>query len=123
MAKEFSRTDRVGAEIQRELAILVRDELKDPRLGLITIQAVRVVRDLTHAKVYFTVIGGTLDEAGSVKQLNSAGGYLRHLLSRRLALRTIPELHFRYDESIERGIRLSALIEDAVKTDDEHSAD
>jgi ribosome-binding factor A len=117
MTREFSRTNRVASQIQRELAVLICEELKDPRLGMITVQEVRVARDLSHAKVYVTVIGGDLDEAGNVKRLNGAAGFLRSMLARRVKLRTVPELHFVFDESIERGTRLASLIEEAVGKD------
>ncbi len=117
MAREFQRTDRVGAQMQRELAELVRSELDDPRLGMITIQAVRVVRDFSHAKVFFTFMAGELDAAETRRLLNDAAPFFRHALGRRMRLRTIPELHFVHDESIEEGERLDRLIERAVKSD------
>ena len=116
MAREFKRTDRLGSQLQRELAQLVRDELKDRRLGLVTIQEVRVTRDLAHAKVYFTCMGA--DAAATAKLLNrNLAGFLRHELSRRVRTRSMPQLHFVYDESIARGEHLEALIEKAVESD------
>ncbi len=123
MAREFSRTDRVGPQIQRELAQLVRDELDDPRLGLITIQAVRVVRDFSHAKVYFTFIGGTLETKEVTKVLKETAPFFRHELGHRLNIRTLPQLHFVYDDSIEKGAHLSALIDKAVESDEKKSGD
>ena len=121
MAREFKRTDRVGAQMQRELAALVRGELDDPRLGLITIQAVRVVRDFSHATIFFTVMAGELGKIETARVLNDAAPYLRHELGRRMKLRTLPELRFFHDESVEQGERLSSLIEQAVKSDsDKH---
>jgi ribosome-binding factor A len=117
MAREFSRTDRVGSQIQRELAQLVRDELRDPRLGMITIQAVKVVRDFSHAKVYFTLLGGEMDRAETTKVLKDTAPFFRHELGHRLNIRSLPQLHFVYDESIEQGTHLSALIEQAVESD------
>ena len=115
MAREFKRTDRLGSQFQRELAQLVRDELKDRRLGMITIQAVRVTRDLAHAKVHFTLLSRELDHRQATAHLNEAGPYLRHLLGNSLrSLRSVPELHFVYDESVERGMHLDALIDRAV---------
>lgn len=118
MAREFSRTERLGSQLQRELSQLVRDKLKDPRLGMITIQEVRVVRDLSHAKVYFTTMGGEFDQASAGKLMNDAAAFLRSELSHLLKVRTIPQLHFVHDESIERGSRLSALIDEAVESDE-----
>jgi ribosome-binding factor A len=114
--REFGREDRVGAEMRRELSLLIRDEVKDPRLGMVTIQEVRVTRDLSHAKVYFTVMDK--DQAMQTgKVLSRAAGFLRRRLGDALSLRTIPELHFVYDTSIEEGIRLESLIDKAVKAD------
>lgn len=120
MAREFKRTDRVGAQIQRELAELVRVELTNPQLGMVTIQAVEVVRDFSHAKVFFTFLGGELEPAGVAKALKAAAPMLRHALGQRMRMRTLPELHFVHDESVERGMHLSALIERAVDADAAH---
>lgn len=122
MPKEYSRTRRVGEQIQRELAQLVREEVKDPRVGMITINAVEVSRDFSHAKVYFTSLDDR-DHQETVKALARTAGFLRKELGRRLMIRTIPQLHFFYDESIERGARLSALIEEAVSEDKKHASD
>ena len=111
--REFGREDRVGAEMRRELSLLIRDEIKDPRLGMVTVQEVRVTRDLSHAKVFYTVMDK--DQAKQTgKVLERAAGFLRRRLSDGLSLRTIPELHFVYDTSIEEGMRLSSLIDKAV---------
>jgi ribosome-binding factor A len=116
--REFQRTDRIGSELRRELAQLLRDEVKDPRLGMVTVQKVKVSRDLGHARVYFTCLGSKADAQARQELLNGAlAGFLRRELGRHMRLRTIPQLHFVYDESIERGERLSSLIEDAVASD------
>lgn len=114
MAKEFSRTRRVGEQMQRELAELIRRELKDPRVGMITITGVDVSRDLSHAKVFVTVLGGDHSVEQTLDTLNHAAGFLRHELGRRMTLRITPELHFFFDASVERGAELSALIDKAV---------
>ncbi len=119
MAREFKRTDRVGSQLQRELSELIRQELDDPRLGLITIQEVRVVRDFSQAKVFFTVMAGELSSQETANVLNDAAAFLRHELGAKLRLRTVPELQFSHDDSIEAAERLSALIEKAVKSDGE----
>jgi len=104
--------------MQREIAQLVQAEVKDPRLGMVTISAVEVTRDLAHAKVFFTVLGGAPDQRETAAHvLNGAGAYLRHLLGERMRMRVVPALHFIYDESVERGTSLSALIEAAVASD------
>ncbi len=111
--REFGREERVGSELQRELALLLRDEVRDPRLGQVTIQEVRVVRDLSHARVFFTLMDR--DQARKTEQaLNRAAGFLRKRLGERVVMRTIPQLHFEYDHSLEHGMRLSSLIEQAV---------
>ncbi|WNW11790.1 30S ribosome-binding factor RbfA [Pseudomonas sp. DTU_2021_1001937_2_SI_NGA_ILE_001] len=122
MAKEYSRTQRIGDQMQRELAQLIRREVKDPRLGLVTITAVDVSRDLGHAQVYVTVMGpdGSDAVAQSLKVLNTAAGFLRMQIGREMKLRTVPQLHFHYDESVSRGAHLSALIERAVAEDSQH---
>lgn len=111
MNNAFKRTDRVAEMIQRKLSLIIPQEIKDPRLkGLITISAVKVAADLGHAKVYFTVIND--DEQIVLNILNGAASYLRTALARSITLRTVPQLHFIYDESIEYGKRLSRLIDE-----------
>ena len=117
MATENPRARRVGEQLKRELAQLIHDELQDPRLGMVTVSAVQVSRDLAHAKVYVTVLGPDGVQAESLQVLNHAAGFLRHLLGRCLILRSIPQLHFVYDESVERGRHLTELIEQAVAAD------
>ncbi len=111
----FARTDRVAQQIQRELAELVRLEINDPRVRLVTITSVEVANDYSHAKVFFTRLDGKNEEA---KQgLERAGGFLRSQLARSLKLRVMPQLHFVYDASVERGSHLSQLIDQAVASD------
>lgn len=111
--REFGREERVGAELQRELARLLRDEVHDPRLSQVTIQEVRVVRDLSYARVFFTLMDR--DQARKTEQaLNKAAGFLRHRLGERVIMRTVPQLRFEYDHSLEDGMRLSSLIDRAV---------
>lgn len=124
MAKDYSRTQRIGDQMQRELSLLIQREIKDPRLGMVTITGVEVVRDLSHAKVFITVMGKE-DSAQEIERnleiLNEAAGFLRMLLGKSMKLRTIPQLHFCYDVSIRRGVELSALIERAVAEDRLHA--
>ncbi|WP_434456475.1 30S ribosome-binding factor RbfA [Stutzerimonas urumqiensis] len=124
MAKDYSRTQRIGDQMQRELALLVQREIKDPRLGMVTITAVDVSRDLSHAQVYVTVLGREDDTDAvelNLQILSEAVGYLRMLLGRTMKLRTVPQLRFRYDASVRRGAELSALIERAVLEDRKHN--
>ncbi len=114
--REFNRADRVGSQMQRELAALLRDEVKNPRLAEVTIQEVRVTRDLSHAKVYFTVLDRD-QVPWFTEALEQASGFLRRRLGQLMKLRTVPRLHFVYDKSIDEGMRLSALIDQAVAAD------
>lgn len=118
MAREFSRTDRVGSQVQRELASIIGNELDDPRLGMLTIQEVRISKDFSHAKVYYTSLGSSLEPVEIERILKDAAPFLRHELGRKVNMRTTPELRFVHDESVERGERLSSLIEAAVKSDE-----
>ena len=123
MAKDYSRTQRIGDQMQRELALLIQREIKDPRLGLVTITGVDVTRDLSHAKVYITVMGKDDDEQAittHLQILGEASGFLRAQLGKAMKVRTIPQLHFLYDASIRRGVELSSLIERAVAEDRKH---
>ena len=115
--QEFGREERVGAEIHRELALLLRDEARDPRLSSVTIQEVRVVRDLSHAKVFFTLMDPS--QAKSTESaLNKAAAFLRRRLADSMNLRSVPRLAFVYDKSIENGMRLSSLIDQAIAKDE-----
>jgi ribosome-binding factor A len=118
MPKDFPRTRRIADQIQRELAELIRIELKDPRIGsLVTITGVEVSPDQSHAKVFFTLLGDAEKVAETTRGLASAAGFLRTQLGHRMKLRVIPQLDFKYDASIERGVRLSHLIDEAVASD------
>jgi ribosome-binding factor A len=115
MPKDYPRTRRIGEQIQRELAELIRLELKDPRIpGLVTITEVEVSPDQSHAKVFFTVLGDAQAIAETGEGLRRAAGFLRSQLAQRMKLRTIPQLDFKYDTSVEKGIKLSRLIDEAV---------
>ncbi len=117
MAKEYPRTRRIAEQLKRELAELLRSEADDPRLALVSITNVVVSRDLAHAKVYVTLLGYEDQRSEVVEALNCLAPELRRLLGRILRLRVIPRLVFYYDEVIERGAALSALIDRAVAAD------
>ena len=117
MKKPSQRARRIGDEIQRELADLLRNEVKDPRVGRVTITGVEVSADLSHAKVFVTHMTGRENAAAAVKALQHTAGFLRSALSHRLTLYSVPQLHFAYDDSIESGMKLSQLIDDAVAAD------
>lgn len=110
----FARTDRVAEQIRRDLSELIRAELRDPRVQQVSITAVEVTPDYAHAKVFYTALVGESEREALAQGLKRAAGFLRHELSRQLMLRTVPELHFEYDTSVERGISLSSLIDSAV---------
>lgn len=116
MPKEFSRSQRMGEQIRRDLAELVRDELQDPRLTWVSFTAIKLSRDLGHATVFFSVLNSQEHEqAGDL--LNHAAGFLRHHLATRIRARTIPLLKFVYDDSLERGASMDALIAKARASD------
>lgn len=117
MPKEFPRSRRIAQQIQRELAEVVRLELKDPRVGMITLTDVEVTPDYAHAKIYFTLLGDAGRAEEAAEGLRHASGFLRTQLAHRLKLRTVPQLQFVYDSSIERGVNLSRLIDEAVASD------
>lgn len=114
MPRDFPRSRRIGEQIQRELSEIIRAELKDRRVGLVTITDVEVTPDHAHAKVFFTLLGDAGQIETTLRALEHAAGFLRSQLARRIRLRTIPELQFKYDASVERGARLSRLIDEAV---------
>ncbi len=118
MSSNFKRTDRIAENMMRKLSQIIQQEIKDPRLpAFITISAVKVAADLGHAKIYFTVLEKEIAPTAS-QILNASASYLRTALARTLTLRTVPQLHFIYDESIDYGRKLSKLI-DEVNIDNE----
>ena len=117
--REFSRTDRVAQQIQKEIAVILQREIKDPRLGMVTVSAVEVSRDLSYAKVFITVLN-TSDEdktKQSAAILNEATGYIRSLLGKRIRARIMPELKFVIDNSLMEGMRISNLVDSVIKED------
>ena len=106
----YARQDRVKEQIMREMAELVRKGLKDPRAGFITINDVEITRDYSHATIYYTVLDDRTREV-TAEALEHAKGYLRSELSKRVSVFRTPELHFEYDESVERGMSISHLID------------
>ncbi len=123
MAGNQNCSRRVGGLIQRELATMLMREVKDPRLSMVSITAVDVTRDLGLARVYYTVINSDQDVSllDDVRQgLDRASGFLRHELGQRIKLRIVPQLLFRYDESVQHGARLTQLIDKVVEEDKKH---
>lgn len=117
MAKEFSRSDRIAEQIQRELADLLQFEVKDPRVGMVTITDVEVSGDLAHAKIFYSANAAS---AETQKGLERSAGFMRSQLGKRMLLRTIPQLHFIYDASIDRGMRISKLIDETLSSENPH---
>jgi ribosome-binding factor A len=111
MAKEFSRSNRVAEQMRRELADLLQFEVKDPRIGMVTITEVEVTGDMEHAKVFYSAQAGTPAlQAG----LEKSAGFLRTQIAKRMLLRKVPQLHFVYDASIDYGIKMGKLIDEAL---------
>jgi ribosome-binding factor A len=129
MAKEFSRTQRVSQEMQKEIAIILQREVKDPRVGMATVSGVDVSRDLAYAKVFVTfldVLAGEEDPdriQRGVKALQDASGFIRMLLGKAMRLRVVPELTFAYDNSLVEGMRMSNLVTRVVKNDEQRRGD
>ncbi len=122
MQREFGRNERVADALQRELAKLIRDEIRDPRVGMANINAVEVSSDLSSAKVYLTFVGcNEADSKVAIETLNGAAGFLRSQLAKQLRMRITPRLRFYYDSSGQRGQHLSALIDYAVSEDRQRS--
>ena len=117
----FARTDRIAQQMQREIAELVRLKINDPRVRLVTITGVEVAGDYSHAKVFFTRLDGRHEEAQ--QGLDHASGFLRSPLAHSIKLRIMPQLHFVFDSSVERGSHLSQLIDQAVASDHHHDDD
>ncbi len=119
--KEYSRLDRIGDQMQRELAVMIQREIKDPRLdAMITVSGVKVSKDLGYADIYVTVLGKEDKPeviAENMAILKKAAGFLRGRIGQNIKLRVVPQLRFHYDESVQRGQHLSSLIEQAVAAD------
>ena len=111
MPRQYSRSQRVGDQVQRELARMIQRELGDAHLGLITVSSADVSPDLKFARIYITTLGDNIDPNEVVAVLNDLAGHFRHELAKVLRLRVVPRLAFSYDGSIERARRLTSLID------------
>ncbi|WP_026244673.1 30S ribosome-binding factor RbfA [Dasania marina] len=122
MAKEYSRTQRVGDFIKRELSGLIQFQVRDPRVGMVSVTDVEVSRDMSHAKVYVTVLGKETEQEAeeSIEALNKAAGFLRTQIAKASNARTTPKMRFYFDASVVNGQYLSNLIEKAVSEDRQH---
>jgi len=114
--REFKRSERVAGTLRRELAQLIQKEVKDPDVGFVSLSDVEVSRDISHAKIFVTVFEAD-KAAASIKALNKAAGYLRKRLGQEMRIRSVPELHFEHDASVETGLQMDSLIEAAVASD------
>ena len=119
VTKSFSRRDRVAEQVRREIAELIRSEVKDPRVGMISITDVEVTPDYAHAKVFFSTLGGSAQVAEVLTGLSKASGFLRRELGKRIRIHTTPQLHFVFVESLERGMDMDQLIREAVSLSDQ----
>ena len=119
MPREFSRSERMAELLRRELAEIVRDEIKDPRLGFVSFTEVRMSRDLSHAVIYCSVLNSE-DQSESIEVLNRAVGFIRKEVARRIKARIVPTLKFAIDDSIIRGAAMDSLISKAMQNDKSH---
>lgn len=119
MAREFGRTRRIGQQLQQELAQVLQRDIKDPRIGMVTVNDVEVSRDLSYAKVFVTFFE---DQPELLKQklaaLEIAAPYVRTLVAGRMKLRVMPELRFVYDSSLAEGMRMSNLVSQVISNDE-----
>ncbi len=127
MPREFSRSERMAEQLRRELAEIIRDEIKDPRLGFLSFTEVRMSRDLSHAVVYcsaFQTEQNTPEQQNeSIEVLNRAVGFIRKSIARRIRARIVPTLKFVVDESVTRGAAMDDLIREAIDSDKKHDND
>lgn len=120
MSREFKRSDRVAQEIQKEIAVILQREVKDPRIGMVTVSDVEVSRDLAYAKIFVTFLFDNDQEAitQGMKGLEKASPYIRTLVGKAMRLRIVPELRFIYDESLVEGMRMSNLVSNVIREDE-----
>jgi len=104
------RVERVAEQMKKEIAELLQDEIKDPRIGFVTVTDVELSSDMQHAKVYVSVYGDEEQKKQTLEALDRATGFIRREIGRRIKLRLVPEIVFKYDESIERGDRIARLL-------------
>jgi ribosome-binding factor A len=110
----YKRTDRINELLREEISVLVRDEVRDPRVGLVTITAVQTSPELDHAKVFVRMLGDEEEQEAAMEGLRSASPFVRTQLSRRLRLRRVPELHFQYDRMLDEAARIEQLLREAL---------
>ena len=120
MSREFERSDRVAQELKKEVAVILQREVKDPRIGMVTVSDVEVSRDLAYAKIFVTFLFDNDQEAinQGMKGLEKASPYIRSLVGKAMRLRIVPELRFIYDESLVEGMRMSNLVSNVIREDE-----
>ena len=120
MSREFKRRDRVAQELKKEVAVILQREVKDPRIGMVTVSDVEVSRDLAYAKIFVTFLFDNDQEAinQGMKGLEKASPYIRSLVGKAMRLRIVPELRFIYDESLVEGMRMSNLVSNVIREDE-----
>ncbi|MGL5007403.1 MAG: 30S ribosome-binding factor RbfA [Plesiomonas sp.] len=124
MAKEFGRSKRVAQELQKEVAIILQREVKNPQIGMVTVSSVEVSRDLAYAKVFVTFLFDDNEAiASGLKSLRDSTGYIRTLVGKAMRLRIVPELRFEYDQSLTEGMRMSNLVSSVIKEDNRRRQD
>ena len=116
MPRDFKRSERVAGQLRRDLARLIQQEVKDPKVGFVSLSDVEVTRDLSHAKIFITVFEPEKADE-SLKALRRASTFLRLRLGQELRLRHVPELHFVHDDSVEQGSHIDELIAKALSAD------
>ena len=120
---KYRRTDRINELLREEISVLVRDEVRDPRVGLATVTAVQTSPEMDHAKVYVTTLAESDERAEMLAGLQSAAPYIRSQLSKRLHVRRVPELHFQFDRQLEEAMRIEALLREALPDEQREPAD
>ena len=120
MSREFKRSDRVAQELKKEVAVILQREVKDPRIGMVTVSDVEVSRDLAYGKIFVTFLFDNDQEAinQGMKGLEKASPYIRSLVGKAMRLRIVPELRFIYDESLVEGMRMSNLVSNVIREDE-----
>ncbi len=118
--REFKRSDRVAQELQKEVALILQREVKDPRIGMVTVSDVEVSSDLAYAKIFVTFLFDHDESAieNGMQGLHKAAPYIRSLLAKAMRLRIVPELRFVYDRSLVEGMRMSNLVTNVVREDE-----
>lgn len=120
---KFRRTDRINEQLKQEISLLIRDQVRDPRVGLATITAVQTSPELDHAKVYITALGDEAEREEILVGLRSAAPFIRRELGKSLQMRRIPELHFEIDRVLAEAMRIEQLLREALPFDASASAD